>query len=121
MLRKSSLIQAAFGLLIVCLPMPSPAASAPNGGEPEGLEETEERLADTELADLRGGEAIVLANQTMSSITAGSSIGGDVSGGAVSLSDSALSSFNGFGNIVINTGSQVTLQSGMNVTINVSQ
>lgn len=121
MLRKSSLIQAAFGLSVVCLPMPSAAASAPNGGEPQGLEGTEERLADTELADLRGGETVVLANQTMSSITAGSSIGGNVSGGAVSLSDSALSSFNGFGNIVINTGSQVTLQAGMNVTINVSQ
>jgi hypothetical protein len=39
----------------------------------------------------------------------------------VSLSDNALSSFNGLGNIVINTGSQVSVQSGMNVTINVSQ
>lgn len=121
MLRKSSLIQAALGLFIVCLPMTSAAQAAPNGGELEGLEGTEERLADAELVDLRGGETIVLANQTMSSITAGNSIGGAVSGGAVSLSDSALSSFNGFGNIVINTGSQVTLQSGMNVTINVSQ
>jgi hypothetical protein len=51
----------------------------------------------------------------------GSNIDGNVSSGAVSLTDNALSSFNGLGNIVINTGSQVSVQSGMNVILNVGQ
>lgn len=77
-------------------------------------------LDDAALDHLRGGQAIVIANQSLTSVVAGD-IGGDVSGGAVTLSDNALSGFNGLGNIVINTGSQLSLQSGMNITINISQ
>jgi hypothetical protein len=33
----------------------------------------------------------------------------------------AFSNFNGIGNILINTGSQNSLQTGMNLTINVDQ
>lgn len=121
MMRKTFLLQAACGLFIVSTPITSAHASAPAGAKPDGLGVPDVLLADEELSDLRGGEAIVIANQTMSSITAGNNIGGDAIGGGVSLSDSALSSFTGFGNIVINTGSQVSLQSGMNVTININQ
>jgi hypothetical protein len=81
-------------------------------------------LRDDELAQLRGqGEdtTITIANQNLTSIVSNPSIGGDLTSGDVSLSDNALSSFNGLGNIVINTGSQVSVQSGMNVTINVNQ
>jgi hypothetical protein len=87
----------------------------------EGVKGSAE-LGDEELASLRGeGETIVIASQDLKSIVSNPSIGGDVSAGGVSLSDNALSSFNGLGNIVINTGSQVSIQSGMNVVINVNQ
>ena len=73
------------------------------------------------LADLRGGETVVLTNQTMVAVTAGNVINGDYVAGSVSLSDFALSNFNGVGNLLINTGAQVSLQTGMNLTINVGE
>jgi hypothetical protein len=76
-------------------------------------------LSDSELSTLRGGEALVISNQTLTAITTGNVITGNYSAGNVSLSDHALSSFNGVGNLLINTGGQVSLQSGMNLTINV--
>ena len=76
-------------------------------------------LGDEELGALRGGEGVVVANQTLVAITSGNVIAGDYSAGSVSLSDFALSNFNGLGNLLINTGAQVSLQTGMNLTINV--
>lgn len=78
-------------------------------------------LSDEELKGFRGGESVVLTNQTLVAITSGNVINGDYSAGNVSLSDNALSNFNGLGNLLINTGAQVSLQTGMNVTINVRQ
>ena len=78
-------------------------------------------LSDNELDVLRGGEAIVLSNQTLVAITSGNVINGDYIAGNVTLSDFALSNFNGVGNILINTGAQVSLQTGMNLTINVGE
>jgi hypothetical protein len=76
-------------------------------------------LDDGELSSLRGGEALVVSNQTLTAITSGNVINGNYVAGNVSLSDHALSSFNGVGNLLINTGGQVSLQTGMNLTINV--
>lgn len=76
-------------------------------------------LDDSELSSLRGGEALVVSNQTLTAITSGNVINGNYNAGNVSLSDHALSSFNGVGNLLINTGGQVALQTGMNLTINV--
>jgi hypothetical protein len=78
-------------------------------------------LSDDSLGDLRGGWTVVSANQTLSAISTGSVLNGDFTAGAVSLSDNALSNFNGFGNVVINTGAQNNLQAGMNITINFGQ
>ena len=78
-------------------------------------------LDDSELAALRGGEALVVSNQTLTAITSGNIINGNYTAGNVSLSDHALSSFNGVGNLLINTGGQVSLQTGMNLTINVGE
>ncbi len=78
-------------------------------------------LSDDELDVLRGGEAILLSNQTLVAITSGNIINGDYVAGNVSLSDFALSNFNGVGNVLINTGGQVSLQTGMNLTINVGE
>jgi propanediol dehydratase small subunit len=78
-------------------------------------------LSDESLGDLRGGWAVVSANQTLSAISTGSVLNGDFTAGAVSISDNALSNFNGFGNVVINTGAQNNLQAGMNITINFGQ
>jgi hypothetical protein len=77
------------------------------------------QVSDDELTDLRGGETIVVGNQTLVAITSGNIINGNYTAGNVSLSDNALSGFNGLGNVLINTGAQVSLQTGMNVTINV--
>ena len=78
-------------------------------------------LDDAELSTLRGGEALLVSNQTLVAITSGNVINGNYTAGNVSLSDHALSSFNGVGNILINTGGQVSLQTGMNLTINVGE
>ena len=75
-------------------------------------------LNDTELDTLRGGQSLVITNQTMDSIVSGNILKGDYTAGAVTLSDFALSNFNGVGNLLINTGAQVSAQSGMNLTIN---
>lgn len=75
-------------------------------------------LNDNELDTLRGGQSLVITNQTMESIVAGNVLKGDYTAGAVTLSDFALSNFNGVGNLLINTGAQVSAQSGMNLTIN---
>ena len=64
---------------------------------------------------------MVVTNQSLVAITSGNVINGDYAAGNVSISDNALSNFNGLGNLLINTGAQVSLQTGMNVTINVNQ
>ncbi len=75
-------------------------------------------VEDTDLTDLRGGEALTLANQTLLTISQGNSIAGNYTAGNVTLSDNALSNFAGVGNVVINTGAQANLQAGMNLIIN---
>ena len=75
-------------------------------------------LNDAELDTQRGGQSIVLTNQTMESLVSGNVLNGDYTAGSVALSDFALSNFNGVGNLLINTGAQVSAQSGMNLTIN---
>ncbi len=75
-------------------------------------------IADGDLGELRGGAAIVVGTQTLVAISTGSVLNGNFTAGAVSLTDNAFSNFNGFGNLVINTGALNNLQSGMNVTIN---
>ncbi len=78
-----------------------------------------EPVSDETLVTLRGGESLTLANQTLVAITSGNVINGDYVAGSVTLSDYTLSNFNGLGNVLINTGAQVSLQTGMNLTINV--
>jgi hypothetical protein len=77
-------------------------------------------LSDAQLDEERGGQAITIANQSLSAVTQGNVLNGDFTAGNVSISDSALSNFNGVGNILINTGAQVSLQAGMNLTINMT-
>ena len=77
-------------------------------------------LNDSDLDGLRGGDALVVSNQTLTALTTGNVINGDYTAGDVTVSDSAFSSFTGMGNVLINTGAQVSLQTGLNVTINVS-
>lgn len=78
-------------------------------------------LDDSELDRQRGGQSLVITNQTMDSIVAGNVLNGDYTAGSVALSDFALSNFNGVGNLLINTGAQVSAQSGMNLTINLGE
>lgn len=92
-------------------PSETPALTEPNTADPD-------MITDGDLADLRGGAAIVIGTQTLIAISTGSVLNGNFTAGAVSLTDNAFSNFNGFGNLVINTGALNNLQSGMNVTIN---
>lgn len=78
-------------------------------------------LNDSELDRQRGGQSLVITNQTMESLVAGNVLNGDYTAGSVALSDFALSNFNGVGNLLINTGAQVSAQSGMNLTINLGE
>jgi hypothetical protein len=78
-------------------------------------------LSDADLSQHRGGESIVVGNQTLRAVTSGNIVNGDITAGAVNISDGALANFNGVGNFAINTGTQVSLQSGMNLIINISQ
>ena len=89
--------------------------------QPPAEAEAPVALPDSALDELRGGESVVVTNQTLVAITSGNVINGDYAAGNVSISDNALSNFNGLGNLLINTGAQVSLQTGMNVTINVNQ
>jgi hypothetical protein len=77
-------------------------------------------LSDDQLGEQRGGTAITITNQTLAAITQGNVLNGDFTAGDVSISDNALSGFNGVGNILINTGAQVSLQAGMNLTISMT-
>ena len=126
MLYKAYLGPAAFGLFILCTSashaatVAEAAAAVATKTSPDAAKGLRP-VTDVDLNNLRGGHVISIANQTLTSIAEGNSISGGVTAGGVNLSDNAFSSFNGLGNIVINTGSQVSVQSGMNITINVSQ
>lgn len=85
---------------------------------PVRVERKSPMLKNEELDTLRGGQSLVITNQTMDSVVSGNVLKGDYTAGAVTLSDFALSNFNGVGNLLINTGAQVSAQSGMNLTIN---
>lgn len=90
----------------------APATSAQQSASP--------LMSMDELDELRGGTQIAINEQTFSSENTGNTIGGDYTAGDVNLSDNSLSSFNGLGNIVINTGAQSALQAGLGVTINIT-
>jgi hypothetical protein len=110
-------------MAFACMSLPAIAvADEPNAAQPQSaLTGTdEETLADADLLILRGGQALVVANQTLTAINSGGVVNGDYAAGAISFSDNALANFNGFGNVVVNTGAQNNLQSGLNVTINIS-
>ncbi len=77
-----------------------------------------DNVDDEDLTGLRGGESLVLGNQTLLAVSNGNSIGGSYTADNVNLSDNAFSNFSGVGNVVINTGAQASLQAGMNLIIN---
>ena len=97
------------------------AAPAAHEAQTAQTAEDADVVSDDELAGQRGGQTIQLTNQTMIAISTGNILNGDYVAGAVSLSDNALSNFNGIGNLLINTGAQASLQTGMNFTINVGE
>jgi hypothetical protein len=107
-------------LFLAALALPPALPQAALAEPPKAIVAAPETLTDDMLDVERGGEAIVVSNQTLTAISEGSTINGDYSAGSISITDSALSNFNGIGNLVINTGGQNNLQSGMNVTINVT-
>ena len=96
----------------------APAEALAASAIPARPERKSPMLNDSELDRQRGGQSLVITNQTMDSIVAGNVLNGDYTAGSVALSDFALSNFNGVGNLLINTGAQVSAQSGMNLTIN---
>lgn len=99
-------------MIALALDQPAPAVETP---------EADSALSDDILNELRGGQAIVIGNQTLTAVNSGSILNGNYTAGSVALTDNALSNFNGLGNLLINTGAQNNLQSAMNVTINFAQ
>jgi len=112
----SRLIVAILGAAAI-LAIASPASAQPI--QATGRDESQ-AVGDRELDGLRGGDGTqtIITSQMLNAVTSGNVINGGSVAGNVSISDSALSNFNGIGNIIINTGAQVSLQTGMNVTIN---
>jgi len=92
---------------------PTASATAPKEQPPQ--------VVDAELGDQRGGDSAAVGNQALTAVTTGNVINGNYTAGGITVSDNALSAFSGLGNIVINTGAQVSVQSGMNITINLVQ
>ena len=93
-------------------PAPAPAPPAEAARPPVVA------LDDAQLGQERGGQAIVVGNQTLNSSLTGNTIAGNYTAGAITLSDNAFANFNGMGNVVINSGAQANLQSAMNLTVN---
>lgn len=104
-------------MFFVPVEVPPPASASATSGD-DSLDDAP-AISDEELDGQRGGQTIQITNQTMTAITSGNILNGDYLAGDVTLSDNALSNFNGIGNLLINTGAQVSLQTGMNFTINV--
>ena len=105
-------------------PMPDAALDQfhQNDTAPQAIAPLElESLSDDELEPFRGGQSVLTANQNLTASVASNTINGNVTTGAVTLSDNALSNFSGIGNFSINTGAQASLQSGMNLIINVGR
>lgn len=99
-----------------------PEEAAPAGADRPAQEPAASRrlLPEGELSAYNGGQDAavqVQATQALSATNSGNSIGGDLVSGDVSLSDNALDSFNGVGNVVINTGANSNLQGSILVTI----
>jgi hypothetical protein len=98
----------------------TPSAPEPKPIKPHWPTKPHWQVSEDELSDLRGGEMVAIGNQTLIGITQGNILNGDYTAGSVAITENALSNFSGVGNLVINTGGQVTLQSGLNLVINVS-
>jgi hypothetical protein len=98
----------------------APAPMAEDNADQEGRSGAEAipKLSDAELGRNRGGQSVASGIQNLTGITQGNVINGNYVAGEVTISDNALTNFNGVGNIAINTGAQVSLQSAMNLTIN---
>lgn len=100
-------------------PLAQEEAVASRSAQPP--EDTASNAPPLPLAELdrnRAGETLVLGNQSLEAVATGNVINGNYAAGAITFSENALSNFNGVGNFAINTGAQVTLQSGLNLTIN---
>jgi hypothetical protein len=98
-------------------PPPPPPATVQNAPAPSV---TDAPISDSDLTQISVGQPMVIGAQTLSALSQGNSIVGDYTAGDVTLSDNALSGFNGIGNVVINTGAQSSLQAGMNLIVNVT-
>ena len=120
---------------------PAPVAEAIAGDEPETVpaqqsaadrqaasdavaalvrESDDGALGLDELADLRGGETIVIQHttQTLTANNAGNTVNGNTIGsGAVNLAANAFNGYDGIGNFVINTGHNNNLQGSISVSI----
>jgi hypothetical protein len=92
---------------------------------PDRLDARPAPVADSDLAEMSGGQATmpqslsaVLSTQTASNSNNLVSAGGNVGSGDVNLGDGALQGFAGIGNFVFNTGHNNNLLGSMSVAIN---
>jgi hypothetical protein len=86
----------------------------------DGDVEAGEALDPASLAELRGGETVVIqsTNQSLNATNNGNSVTGDtVDSGSLTLGSNAFTGFNGIGNFVVNTGHNNNLQGSISVSI----
>jgi hypothetical protein len=113
--------EAIIGVVVDVAAQPAETALVPKSKMPElATLNDPSTLSDLDLDGERGGDGIVISNQQLIAIMEGSVINGNYNAGSIALSDNAFASFNGVGNIMINSGAQNNLQSGMNLTINLA-
>ncbi len=116
---KRLLIGLAAPLLVLAMPAVAQEIQ-PGAPAPVTTDALPILLSEAELAETRGGQTIIINNQTLKAITSGNVIGGDYVAGDVSFNDDAFANFAGVGNFTINTGAQNNLQTAMILTVNVS-
>ena len=116
-LSSNHLVPFAAAMLSAAGFSPQPISAAEGGAGDKTT--SSQPLSEAELDLNRGGQTVVAGSQTLTSVLAGNSLAGGYSAGVISLSGDALSNFNGIGNFAINTGAQVSLQTAVNLTINV--
>jgi|GEM_PF-4751915 len=111
-------IKALSATAMLAISAPALAQQSPGGDVPQDAPPI--MLSEAELATTRGGQTLIINNQSLTAIASGNVIGGDYVAGDISFADNAFANFAGIGNFTINTGAQNNLQTAMILTINVS-
>ena len=84
-----------------------------------GLDELEgfSVAGESELAEIRGGEATAISLADMQSNVDGNVVSGNVTTGSVNIGENAFTDFDGISSVVVNSGNNVSIQSSTVVNV----